>query len=1114
MAATRPVRAGTANLFPLAGFLASLSDLGIRATLDDYRRIALALRAEGPWTVSQLRSVLSSLLVRDREQAAAFRKRFDDCFALSREDQARFSGVDVDRALAELRGLAEEPRSGPIRWRLPEPWKAPAKQRPIRTRTHRRRWRWTALAALVLAAALGLQEGRPPEPEEDASTGPPPPVERQTTSQAVSRGATRVYPYAPVLVLKGILPPQGPPAWIDLRLLGVAALAYGWWFWRWFAASRGGPVPTTDADDSRPRLFRPGSVGGAPAPRLDRQTLDRLADSLGYFRSEEAGQDLDAPASVERTVRNGGIPTPVFELRKRVRSVLVLEDLHAEARAWNPIARELARGLDQRGVSVMYATFAGVPDRFRAADGLDRRIEDLEDDRRGYLVLIFSDGKGLGPPEATFALERLARWPQVAWMQLQERRAWDRTVARPALHGLPVFPADREGLLQALAIFTTERAPRDVLPDTESWRGFPALPVKGSLQAHVEEILGHVLLWAQSCAMVPPPLGLGLADRLRERFHPELPPDRVERLLALPGSRLITGGLRLDDRVLAVLREGFAQGRDEAGQKAVLDFLLEQIRLAEPADQESLQHQAWEWRLERIRLESDPEPAVERLAILSQGALGETIRADLAKVSAQPGPRRLPLRVRPRRHAARQLDAVAKGLEVSPKDLYRPAVWPEAGLATAAVALLALFLWRVAFPDPDRPSMRVDWNVPEAVRSAAVGLDGRQGEQWKRAVSVVRPEDRWRGLTFVSPGPFSEYRAVALVDGLTYSLPLTATSGTYVLELRTETRKLPCHEELPEVGLVIDRCPSPQPLNLKLKDSIWGVGERWPVRIAIEISEGGPLSSHLRDILLTSGDVDVMYAFDPGPAWSDWRAVDAIRNSWSSWTDQVEVLTFMPRELSGRFLWFSTPLPSPSLARWNPPDRKGSAWLSVAASTPTEESSLTPGKTPTPCPNPKLTRCGSFCVDLSAHPFHSGSCFQIDPILIWDLSEIPDAPPAWIDEEIQPRRYYRLIYAWNDSKSAVVVRSLPSLSGWDRGKAPDSVEFTLSAEEVAGAGNALAITELEIHCSSPLPVVSTQFSWRLFGEQFWRGPETSKHSGLGRILRPALTPWEKLCASR
>ncbi|MES1240709.1 MAG: hypothetical protein ABUT39_03740 [Acidobacteriota bacterium] len=1149
---------------PLAGFLASLSDLGIRTTLDDQRRIALALRAGGPWTLRQLQGVLSSLLVRDREQVAEFRRRFDGFFDASLKDPILV--VDLERALAELRGLAEEPKSRD-RLRTLQSDPRTVKQTPPK------HWRWSALAAGLALVLLQFQESTRPGPrtaavpmksstaapsttpqDTSARTGESKKLESQNLPEVVPVSVDQelhTYPHSPVLKAR-FSPAPSPPFWADPRLLAGAALGYAFWLGRWLRSVPRAPAPS-EAPGKGPRLFRSGLVGGGLAPRLDRQTLDRVADSLGYFRSEEGGQDLDPRASVDRTVRNGGLPTPVFQLRRRVRSVLILEDLHAEARAWNPIARELSEGLSQRGVPVLHGLFAGIPDRFRSPDGLEQRIEDLEDDRRGYLVLIFSDGKGLGPAEADFALERLARWPQVAWMQLQDRRFWDRTAARPALRGLPVFPADRKGLLQVVAAFAMERAVREPESSPESWRGRAPRPPEGSLRLHVEEILGNCLLWAQACAMAPPPISLALADRLRERFYPGLPPDRIERLITLPGSRLIAGGLKFDQPVLAVLREGFA--RQHGDQEAVLEFLLEQVRKAEPEDRESLAHQAWEWRLERIRLELDPESAVERLTVLALGPMRETIQADLRS--------RLPLRLRPRtRHADEQLVALREGKEVSPADLYRPRVWPEAGLASAAVALLALVLWRGSLPVPQDVSLLLTRNTPGLTGTALVGVEQPLGDQW---VTVYSLADQ-NGAAWPLVGVSGQVRFSAFLPGggLTRTTILRVPGpGTVTLELATEKRTLPCQEQFQGLGLVVTRCVPKELVSDSTPSYHVARGrpsEAWVAQIGVEVTRGAPPSS-IGGALLRSGSIDVLYTVEEAK-----RAVAMrwIRERWQPWTRRVRLLSWAisdreEQNVSSGSLADSlnqpVPLTIPTPAEPKYSGRAGGSsrtappGVAPALETPGTENPIaekptttevpelviqdlqTGGETPAAvdqapaCPGSGLTRCGDACVDLRTNPFHYRACFTIAPSLDRATAESVDSPPPWADAAIRIRRYYRLYYAWNDSKSSVIGSSLPSRSGWNRGEAPDSVQLSLSAAEIAGTGYALAITDLEIHCSGTARVasvnserrtmyekLSTQSNWRLFGKQDWRGSEAaSTNTALVRILGPALVNWEQLC---
>ena len=94
-----------------------------------------------------------------------------------------------------------------------------------------------------------------------------------------------------------------------------------------------------------PRHFSFSVIGGKPEPRLSKEVLDILADSMGYFQSEIAGRHLDAMVSVKSTIKSGGIPTLEFFRKKQIRSLLILEDVTSESGTWNPVAREMASGL-------------------------------------------------------------------------------------------------------------------------------------------------------------------------------------------------------------------------------------------------------------------------------------------------------------------------------------------------------------------------------------------------------------------------------------------------------------------------------------------------------------------------------------------------------------------------------------------------------------------------------------------------------------------------------------------------------------------------------------------------------------------------------------------------
>ena len=681
--------------FPLNPFLASLAADGIRPTIGDYERVSLALRAAGPWTLTRFRDMLLALLARNQDQQEVFLRRFDDFFQLDADDA--FADVDLERALADLRRLAQA-RPAPRGPRLAVPRRL---RRPGQKAARRSRFKfelWMVLPALLALWALAAAVGyvlRPASPASLLITPTPAAVIATLTQPAGSTG-TPVTPQGPTATAETETKARETPQWqryaaLAAFFLGVASL-YALYLWR----SRQIPQDKTpDWNESGPRHFSPGSIGGQPAPFLDDETLNHLADSMGYFQSEQSGKALNVHSSIEATLRRGGIPTLEFYKRKQMRSLLILEDAFAEATAWNPIASELAGGMRQRGVPVLYGQFSGSPGRFKTEDGSVYHLEDLEDERRGYLLLAFTDGKGLYRRESAFALEALARWPQAAWMELREPRSWDETSTLPTRYGIPIYPATPAGTVRALRRFLTEQgAEPDFSAQALGWQGLPDLADTG-IETCVEDVLGDALTWAQDCAMLQP-VSPGLADALRREFHPHLPAGRVERLHALPGARRSVSGLRFSDEALKVLRAGFMVRRDEDEQEDVLRFLLREIGRAEPDEEGSLAYLAWESVAERVRLELEQDGDLERLAQLAQTPLGSAIDASLENFGLPGQVDKIPLRLKPKnKHALQRLARVAEGLRIPRLEAYPVARGHWLALGLALVLFLGFAGWSV-----------------------------------------------------------------------------------------------------------------------------------------------------------------------------------------------------------------------------------------------------------------------------------------------------------------------------------------------------------------------------------------------------------------------------------
>ncbi|OQY51224.1 MAG: hypothetical protein B6247_19940 [Candidatus Parabeggiatoa sp. nov. 2] len=413
-------------------------------------------------------------------------------------------------------------------------------------------------------------------------------------------------------------------------------------------------------NSSKPRLFSLGKVGGKPSPRLSPQVLDSLAHSMGYFDDSQGRKRLDINNTIKASVQKG-IPELIYYPDKQLRTVLVLEDAFAKPLRWNPIASELAKGLKQRGISVLYGKFYGSLNQFSTPQNQLYHLKDLEWEAHSYFLLIFSDGKILNYHRDSSTLKALSNWPKVAWMELREPRSWDESAALPSHFGLPIYPATSEGLLQVIGGFLNEdeTRPEDFKHRAINARGIP--PRLGrNLNTYVEELLGDAFRWAQCCALLQP-VSLGLADALRRKFCSKLPAARIERLFILPNTTETVNGLYFSKPVLAVLRAAFQRRFSESEQEQVLRFILEKLKEVEPTDEESLAHLAWEWRWQQIKLELNPDDALQQLEELAETPLGDAIRAELQNISLPPknglitpNPEQIPLRLRPKTEIALQ----------------------------------------------------------------------------------------------------------------------------------------------------------------------------------------------------------------------------------------------------------------------------------------------------------------------------------------------------------------------------------------------------------------------------------------------------------------------------
>ncbi len=718
--------------YTLNPFLSSLAADGICPGIRDYERIRLMLESGGHWTLNRFRNVLSVLLVKDQDQQVIFRRRFDEFFRPEPGEENAFADIDVEQALKDLKLLARTRNIFP-KTQPKTPWK----------KFGRYRGRWgvpLALFAGVLLIAAGMflylqppdflthisgkQNRTVPQSEQKTESDVHHIIENTEISYT-DQAIPYIREISHVSVFNRSDIPYECRKYAGTALLFfLSVLLYGIYLLRGRKPPRDKPAVW---NEEGPRHFPLGSIGGRPGPRLSETLLDQLAESMGYFLSEQISRDLNVTESAEATVRKNGVPTLIFKKQKQIRSLLILEDSFAEASAWNPVAGELRQGMIRRGIPVIHARFTGSAKYFSISDGSVFRLEDWENQRQGFLLLIFTDGRGLCRLEDTFVPEALARWHNAAWMELREPRFWDETISLPVRHGIPVYRATPDGILKAVKAFVTEQGNNSDYAETIRQSDRLPGPAGMKSDAYTEMLLGDALLWAQDCAMMPV-FTQGLAEALRVSFHPHLSPERIGRLYALPGTSENVSGIRFSPDVLKILRKGFTVRREERDQEAVLKFLTEKIAEAEPEEKDSPAHLIYEALKERVRLEWDRDNDLRRLSQLALTPAGGFVRS-LFDGFGFPGDNdRIPLRFKPKnRHALQRLARIARNLNIPRLEAY-PVTYGHKIALGIMTALFLIFFGQAANLFMNAPN----WEIVGHDPLMPLRLEVQNGVGWKQ----------------------------------------------------------------------------------------------------------------------------------------------------------------------------------------------------------------------------------------------------------------------------------------------------------------------------------------------------------------------------------------------
>lgn len=391
------------------------------------------------------------------------------------------------------------------------------------------------------------------------------------------------------------------------------------------------------------QAFKPEHMGHPPPPYWQTRTLQVLEHYLRQFLESFPALAADSPPS---PTQHSPKPKPSITPQ-----IFIIEACSLAAAVWRPLARELAKRLRQRQLPVQFLQCRDVPTH--------QLLGAWHEQPEQVLILVFGDSQRINTRQQRQAVQALQHWPQLLWFELRDPRAWDVHTWLLLQNGLRVYPAQVNSIVQACQDLLRQRPPRYT---AQQLRGLQQRRQQARLPARIERILGDALPWAQACAMLPPPLGLGFAEQLRKLFFSHLSAQVLVRLCSLPELRRQGEAVYFSPSLLAVLRHGFNRQAVQQ-QEQILAFLQQQVAEAEPsARQQPLAHLEWQWYQARLQLDIEPDNALPQLHKLAQHApLKALIEYDLAHISlpthahGQALYHRIPLRRAPQTRQALQI---------------------------------------------------------------------------------------------------------------------------------------------------------------------------------------------------------------------------------------------------------------------------------------------------------------------------------------------------------------------------------------------------------------------------------------------------------------------------
>ena len=478
-------------------------------------------------------------------------------------------------------------------------------------------------------------------------------------------------------------------------------------------------------------------------------------------------------------------------------------------------------------------------------------------------------------------------------MELREQRFWDETVSLAINSKIPFYPATRDGLIQAVRDFLTEQGSAEKISDNLIRENRFADQADTKQGAWLEYFLGDALLWAQDCSVIQP-ITDGLADALRLKFHPNLPPEQIECLYALPNTTHTNSGLRFSNETQEILRKEFLQRRSEAEQKEVVNFILDRVEKAKPdVEKDNLAYLSWEAVRERVRLEVAGDNDLKRFGELLHTPLAKSLGDSLTNYGFDTSGR-IPLLTKPKNKRALQRLSMIKGNPFDIKNLLSR--WHKVGLALLIFCVLMSFsLTTKNFLDASGSTPRLEI---AGLETTSAHLEIWDNDKWKVEKGLVEAGQ----LSKVPLLDDRKYRLI-LYGNLYHTIKKFTTDRDHNIKLslakQDTTRK--CIEKFPGIGLVVETCPESFTGDGDELLRTWKerLGDKAPkgrvMSVGLEFADKNIASSDLnafRKTLLETGSIDILYRIQPDSSgnWQIDQALSSIRMDLAPWIQSSQLI--------------------------------------------------------------------------------------------------------------------------------------------------------------------------------------------------------------------------------